>query len=103
VHISGEAIFKERHLLQMSPHELREIRGREMAMIFQDPLNSLNPVLTVGMQMLEMVQLHQSLSRKEAIGLIEKMITDVGIPDAKTIIKRYPRYGSFKQSRFVNC
>jgi oligopeptide/dipeptide ABC transporter ATP-binding protein len=74
----------------MSPHELREIRGREMAMIFQDPLNSLNPVLTVGMQMLEMVQLHQSLSRKEAIGLIEKMITDVGIPDAKTIIKRYP-------------
>jgi oligopeptide/dipeptide ABC transporter ATP-binding protein len=87
---TGEAMFNGKNLLRLTGADLRAIRGREMAMIFQDPLTSLNPVLTVGVQMLEMIQLHQSISRKAALSQIKQMISAVGIPDPESIIRRYP-------------
>jgi peptide/nickel transport system ATP-binding protein len=90
VETSGGATFNGRQLIGMDPREQRTLRGREMAMIFQDPLTSLNPVLTVGTQMLEMIQLHRKVSKKEGLAEIEGMIAAVGIPEPKAILKRYP-------------
>ncbi len=63
-HVSGQALFKGRDLLQMKPRELRQIRGRDIAMIFQDPMTSLNPVLTVGAQLIEAIQLHRKMPHR---------------------------------------
>jgi len=90
VQTAGQAIFNGRDLLRMSTPDLRAIRGREIAMIFQDPLTSLNPVLTVGVQMLEMIQLHRAISTHEALAQIRQMISAVGISDPESIVKRYP-------------
>src|SRR5881392_3129602 len=57
--ITGEAIFKDRDLLKLPPDELRKVRGREISMIFQDPMTSLNPVYTIGNQLIEAVRLHE--------------------------------------------
>ena len=87
----GEAIFKGKNLLKASQRELRDIRGGDMAMIFQDPMTSLNPVLTVGDQITEALQVHnESMSddaaRKRAIALLEV----VGVPFAERRIDQYP-------------
>ena len=63
---SGEALFNGEDLLEMSPRRLREIRGNEIAMIFQDPMTSLNPVHTIGKQLVEAVLLHQDVSTRQA-------------------------------------
>ncbi len=63
---AGEIIFDDRDLLKLDDREMRLLRGREMAMIFQDPMTSLNPVYTVGDQIAEAIQLHESISRKQA-------------------------------------
>jgi len=90
VRSSGAAFFNGQQILGMDSRRLRQIRGREIAMIFQDPLTSLNPVLSIGTQMLEMIQLHQSLSRKAALKAIHQMLTSVGIPFPESFCKRYP-------------
>ena len=64
--VSGKALFHDRDLLTMSPRELNEIRGRHIAMIFQDPMTSLNPFLTIEKQMMEVVMHHQGLRRDQA-------------------------------------
>src|SRR5439155_61219 len=63
---SGEALFKDRNLLTMSSRELRDIRGNDIAMIFQDPMTSLNPVHRIGHQLVEAIQLHRDVSKKQA-------------------------------------
>src|SRR5499433_530118 len=64
--VAGEILFEGRNLLQLSNAEMREVRGNDVAMIFQDPMTSLNPVFTVGEQIAEALRLHRRLSRKQA-------------------------------------
>lgn len=92
---SGQILFtpngkKTVDLAKLSAKELRKIRGADIAMIFQEPMTSLNPVFTVGEQISESIRLHQSLSHKAAMAEALRMLDQVRIPEAKSIIKRYP-------------
>jgi peptide/nickel transport system ATP-binding protein len=87
---SGEALFKDRDLLTMSPHELRTIRGNDIAMIFQDPMTSLNPVHTVGRQLIEAIRLHRDTSKEGAKKRALELLKAVGIPRADRRIDDYP-------------
>jgi oligopeptide/dipeptide ABC transporter ATP-binding protein len=87
---AGEINFDGRDLLKLDDREMRRLRGREIAMIFQDPMTSLNPVYTVGDQIAEAIQLHESLSRKQAWPKTVEMMKRVKIPDAERRAKDYP-------------
>jgi peptide/nickel transport system ATP-binding protein len=87
---SGEALFKERNLLAMSRRELRQIRGNEISMIFQDPMTSLNPVQRIGNQLSEAVLLHHDVSPKQARGRAVELLKAVGIPRAESRFDDYP-------------
>lgn len=88
--VGGEISFDGRNLLKLSDSEMRAIRGDDIAMIFQDPMTSLNPVFTVGEQIAEALRLHRKLSRKAArAGAIEAM-REVSIPDPARRIDDYP-------------
>lgn len=89
-HVTGEALFRDRDLLKMKPRELNEIRGKHIAMIFQDPMTSLNPFLTIEKQMAEVVMHHQGLRRDEAREHAVEMLRAVRIPDPEERIKQYP-------------
>ena len=82
--------FAGRDLLSLSPRELREVRGAEIAMIFQEPMTSLNPVLTVGTQIAETVLAHEAASKREARERALDMLRLVGIADAESRLKSYP-------------
>ncbi|MYW06961.1 ATP-binding cassette domain-containing protein, partial [Streptomyces sp. SID2563] len=86
----GEILFKDRDLLKMKKEERRKIRGQEMAMIFQDALSSLNPVLTVGEQLGEMYVVHRGMSRKDAKAKAVELMDRVRIPAAKERVGNYP-------------
>ncbi|SDN29013.1 oligopeptide transport system ATP-binding protein [Actinacidiphila guanduensis] len=86
----GEVVFQGRDLLRMGGEERRKIRGARMAMIFQDALSSLNPVLSVGEQLGEMFRVHQGLSRKEARAKAIELMERVRIPAARERVKQYP-------------
>ncbi|MEW2070397.1 ABC transporter ATP-binding protein [Streptomyces sp. NPDC007346] len=86
----GEILFKGQDLLKLKPEERRKIRGQEMAMIFQDALSSLNPVLTVGEQLGEMFVVHRGMSRKEARARSVELMERVRIPAAKERVGNYP-------------
>ena len=86
----GRVLFEDRDLLAMSEKELDKIRGDRMTMIFQDPLTSLNPVFTVGNQIMESLQIHRGLSKDEARKQAEELLSRVGMPDAKSTMKKYP-------------
>jgi oligopeptide transport system ATP-binding protein len=88
--VSGEAIYRDKDLLQMKPRELNGIRGRHIAMIFQDPMTSLNPFLTIEKQMTEVVRHHQGLRKDEARAHAVEMLRAVRIPDPEERIKQYP-------------
>jgi oligopeptide/dipeptide ABC transporter ATP-binding protein len=88
--VGGEIIFDGRNLLSLSDQEMRAIRGDDIAMIFQDPMTSLNPVFTVGEQIAEALRLHRKLSRKQArLAAIEAM-KEVAIPDPARRVDDYP-------------
>jgi oligopeptide transport system ATP-binding protein len=99
----GEALFEGRDLLKMSQDELRRIRGREIAMIFQDPMTSLNPVLTVGRQIREALQTHFDLDRKEANSRAAELLDQVGIPSAGERLGNYPHQfsGGMRQRAMI--
>ncbi len=86
----GEILFKGMDLTKLKPSEMSRIRGNEIAMIFQDPLTSLNPVLTVGRQLSESFIIHQNLSKKEALEKSINMLRRVGIPSPELRIRSYP-------------
>jgi peptide/nickel transport system ATP-binding protein/oligopeptide transport system ATP-binding protein len=86
----GEIIFDGRDLLKLRDKEIRAIRGGEIAMIFQEPMTSLNPVLTVGSQILEAILLHQKVSKKEALEIAAEALVEVGINDPKRRLDQYP-------------
>src|SRR3546814_1351299 len=79
--LSGEVIVGETDLLTLDEESLRRVRGTRVAMIFQDPMMTLNPVLRVDTQMVEAVQSHEKVSRKEALRRSEEALRRVGIPD----------------------
>jgi oligopeptide transport system ATP-binding protein len=86
----GEILFEDQDLTTLSDRELRSVRGSKLAMVFQDPMTSLNPFLPVGIQIAEMTQLHLGHSRSEAREHAIKMLEAVGIPDARARAGSYP-------------
>lgn len=86
----GEIVFEGRNLLEMREKELRKIRGNDIAMIFQDPMSSLNPIFKIGVQLVEAIRTHQNMSRKEAEKKAIEMLDDVGISDPERRMNDYP-------------
>ena len=86
----GSVLFDGKNLLSLSEKELDEIRGNRMSMIFQDPLTSLNPVFTIGNQITESIRTHMHLDKQEAAARAEKILSQVGMPDAHAAMKKYP-------------
>jgi oligopeptide transport system ATP-binding protein len=89
-HVSGKALFKGEDLLQMSTEDLNTHRGREIAMIFQDPMTSLNPYLRIEKQMTEVVRHHQGLDKTESRVRAVEMLRAVRIPDPERRMRQYP-------------
>ena len=88
--IYGSVRFRGTDLLQLPESEMRKIRGAQIAMVFQDPLTSLNPVLTIGYQMIEPLQLHLGMSKAEARDRAVELLAMVGIPEARSRLDDYP-------------
>ncbi len=86
----GSVLFDGKNLLSMTEKELDQIRGNQITMIFQDPLTSLNPVFTVGSQIMESIMTHMRLSRQEARSRTEALLRRVGMPDARGVMRKYP-------------
>jgi oligopeptide transport system ATP-binding protein len=99
----GRALFEGRDLATMPDRELRRVRGKEIAMIFQDPMTSLNPVLTVSRQLVEPLEEHFGLERKQAEARAVELLEQVGIPGAKTRAKDYPHQfsGGMRQRAMI--
>jgi oligopeptide/dipeptide ABC transporter, ATP-binding protein, C-terminal domain len=88
--VAGKAFFKEQDLLAMTPEEIRHIRGGQISMIFQDPMTSLNPVMTIGKQMEEPLLLHMGINKEQARTRSIELLESVGIPRAADRLKDYP-------------
>ena len=88
--MGGEILFQGEDILKKSEAELREIRGGEIAMIFQDSLSALNPVYTVGNKMVELIRRHTSMTKKEAKARVLELLTAVGITDPEKAMRSYP-------------
>jgi len=88
--VGGEVLFQGRDLLKVSSDEIRQIRGNKIAMIFQDPMTSLNPVLTIGRQVSEALELHMAMDKKQARQRTVELLELVGIPEAEERVDDYP-------------
>jgi len=88
--VAGQALYQGKDLLKMSDEEIRHIRGSQISMIFQDPMTSFNPVLTIGRQVAEPLEIHQGMNRKQAYERVTEMLELVGIPKAKDRLGDYP-------------
>ena len=99
----GTAHFEGRNLVELSDREMRRIRGKDIAMIFQDPMSSLNPVLTIGKQIREVLVEHFDLDRKAANIRATELLDQVGIPSAKARLKDYPHQfsGGMRQRAMI--
>ena len=100
---TGTAIFEGRDLLHLSDRRLRSIRGKEIALIFQDPMTSLNPVLTIGKQIREELKAHFKMKKQEANDRAVELLDRVGIPNARARIKDYPHQfsGGMRQRAMI--
>jgi oligopeptide transport system ATP-binding protein len=87
---AGSALFNGHDLLKMSNEEIRNVRGAQITMIFQDPMTSLNPVLTIGLQLIEPLMLHLGMDRRQALVRAAELLEIVGIPKAKDRLSDYP-------------
>jgi len=100
--ITGGTIrFKGRDLGQMSEAELRQIRGNEIAMIYQEPMASLNPAMKIGKQLMEVPMIHEGIGEKEARARALQVVTDVKLPDPKRILDAYPHQLSGGQQQRI--
>jgi oligopeptide/dipeptide ABC transporter ATP-binding protein len=99
----GTAMFGDRDLFTLSDRELRRIRGRDIAMIFQDPMTSLNPVLTIGRQIAEALETHFDLSKSETNKRVSDLLDQVGIPSPDIRLKDYPHQfsGGMRQRAMI--
>ncbi|MEK6583553.1 MAG: ABC transporter ATP-binding protein [Nitrospirota bacterium] len=97
--VSGEMFFDGHDLLKLNSEEIRKLRGNRMAMVFQDPMTSLNPVFSVGNQIAEILRVHKGLKRSEALDKAQSLLQRVGIPDPSRRIREYPHQlsGGMKQ------
>src|SRR5574341_525384 len=86
----GEALFLGSDLLKMDSEDIRNVRGAQIGMVFQDPMTSLNPVLTIGRQLMEPIQLHQGRTREQAKARVIELLEQVGIPSAVSRLDDYP-------------
>src|SRR5688500_227618 len=99
----GEILFEGQDLLEVSEKRMQEIRGNDIAMIFQDPMTSLNPVFTVGNQIREAIRIHQNLSKSEAQEKTVQVLRDVGIANPGRVAKEYPHQfsGGMRQRAMI--
>ena len=100
---SGSISMEGRNLLNLTEKEMRKVRGNEIAMIFQEPMTSLNPVLTIGFQISESLMLHQGFSKKEAFVKAQEFLNIVRIPEAARRLKEYPHQmsGGMRQRAMI--
>ena len=103
LHISGSIFFKGRDLLTLSEKDLRRLRGKEIAMIFQDPMTAFTPVYTIGWQIDEQIRAHENLTRKQARARSLELLADMGVPDPARTADRYPHQlsGGLKQRAMI--
>ncbi|WP_390580013.1 ABC transporter ATP-binding protein, partial [Staphylococcus pseudintermedius] len=87
---SGEVIYVGKRIDQYDVEQMNQMRGKEIAMIFQEPMTSLNPVFTIGNQLMEMLMLHLKLSKSEAKAKVISLLKQVGIPRAEKVVDEYP-------------
>ncbi|MEX0284107.1 MAG: dipeptide ABC transporter ATP-binding protein [Paracoccaceae bacterium] len=99
--VGGSIKFKGRDMGQMSDEELRDIRGSEIAMIYQEPMASLNPAMKIGKQLMEVPMIHQGASEKEAYDRALQVVTDVKLPDPKRILESFPHQLSGGQQQRI--
>jgi oligopeptide transport system ATP-binding protein len=99
----GRAVFQGRDLIGSSDPEMRRVRGREVGMIFQDPMTSLNPVLTIGRQLREAIETHLGVDRREATTRAAALLDQVGIPSARARLRDYPHQfsGGMRQRAMI--
>ncbi len=88
--VTGSIRFKGRELVGLKPSDLRKLRGRDMAMIFQDPMTALTPVYTIGTQIAEQITTHQNISKRAALDRAVQLLAEVNIPKPEEAISRYP-------------
>ena len=98
---SGRILWQGQNLIDTPLHELQHLRGREIACVFQDPMSSLNPVFTVGEQLMEPLIKHMGLSRKQALARAEELLVEVGMPEPKRRLGVYPHEMSGGQQQRV--
>lgn len=98
---NGSIRFNGKELVGASARDLRSIRGRQIAMVYQDPMSALNPVKTIGAQLAEVPLLHLGATKVEAIAMAEAMLADVRLPDPGDMLKRYPHQLSGGQQQRV--
>ena len=99
--VGGSIRFKGRDLTTMSEEELREIRGSEIAMIYQEPMASLNPAMKIGQQLMEVPMIHEGVSKAEAYKRALEVVTDVRLPDPERMLKSYPHQLSGGQQQRI--
>ena len=87
---SGSILFEGRDLLKLDQKAMRSVRGKDIAMIFQEPMTSLNPVFTIGDQICEVLQLHEKMTKSQALAEAQKLLEMVRLPDAAALLHRYP-------------
>ena len=99
----GEILYRGRDLLTLREHEMRAIRGREIAMIFQEPMTSLNPVLSIGRQLTEGLEIHMRMNPGEARNRALELLSMVGIPDPARRLEQYPHHfsGGMRQRMMI--
>ncbi|MGH8733002.1 MAG: ABC transporter ATP-binding protein, partial [Burkholderiales bacterium] len=99
----GEVLYKGRDLLKLSEPEMRRVRGREIAMVFQEPMTSLNPVLTIGRQLTEGLEIHLGMKELEARARAIELLGMVGIPDPERRLGQYPHHfsGGMRQRMMI--
>jgi oligopeptide transport system ATP-binding protein len=101
--VNGKILFNHTDLLQLPDQAMEKVRGNDIGMIFQDPMSSLNPVLTIGAQIMETLQLHKKVSKKEAMEKAVEMLHLVGIPSPEKRVKDYPHQfsGGMRQRAMI--
>jgi oligopeptide transport system ATP-binding protein len=101
--LAGEVMFDGRDLLKLEDHEIRSIRGNRIAMIFQEPMSSLNPSLTIGLQIAEPINLHRKTPWAAAMDMAAELLARVRLPDAKSRLKSYPHQfsGGMRQRAMI--
>jgi oligopeptide/dipeptide ABC transporter ATP-binding protein len=101
--VGGEIHFRGRNLLDLPEEEVRSIRGKEISMIFQEPMTSLNPVFRIGDQMMEIIMLHQGLGKPQAFEKAVEMLELVHMPEARKVMKQFPHQlsGGMRQRAMI--